>query len=63
MVELEDLVARRDYKINCQKLKNTIGWEAKYSVEDGINELIEKFESMDMDWDSWKYRNNNFKYV
>ena len=54
---------RRDYKINCQKLKNTIGWVAEYSVEDGINELIEKFESMDMDWDSWKYRNNNFKYV
>lgn len=54
---------RRDYKINCQKLKNTIGWEAEYSVEDGINELIEKFESMDMDWDSWKYRNNNFRYV
>jgi len=54
---------RRDYKINCRKLKNTIGWEAEYSVEDGINELIEKFESMDMDWDSWKYRNNNFKYV
>ena len=54
---------RRDYKINCQKLKNTIGWKASYSVEDGINELVEKFETMEMDWDSWKYRNNNFKYV
>lgn len=54
---------RRDYRINCQKLKNTIGWTAKYSVEDGINELVEKFETMDIDWDSWKYRNNNFKYV
>ena len=54
---------RRDYKINCQKLKNIIGWKAQYSVEDGINELVDKFESMDMDWDSWKFRNNNFKYV
>ncbi|MDA3786939.1 MAG: NAD(P)-dependent oxidoreductase [Desulfobacula sp.] len=54
---------RRDYKINCQKIKNIIGWQAQYSVEDGINELVDKFESMDIDWDSWKYRNNNFKYV
>lgn len=54
---------RRDYRINCQKLKNIIGWQAKYSVDDGINELIDKFESMTIDWDSWKYRNNNFKYV
>ena len=54
---------RRDYQINCQRLKNTIGWEALYSVADGINELVEKFESLDLDWTSWKYRNNNFKYI
>jgi len=54
---------RRDYKINCQKLKNTIGWKAEYSVEKGIDELVEKFETMDMDWDSWKFRNNDFRYV
>ncbi|MFO8047858.1 MAG: NAD(P)-dependent oxidoreductase [Desulfosudaceae bacterium] len=54
---------RRDYQINCQRLKNTIGWQAEYSVADGINELVEKFETLDLDWDSWKYRNNNFKYV
>ncbi len=54
---------RRDYRINCQKLKNIIGWQAEYSLEDGINELVDKFEAMDIDWDSWKYRNNNFKYV
>lgn len=54
---------RRDYRINCQKLKNVIGWKARYSVEDGINELVEKFESMDLDWTSWQYRNNNFQYV
>lgn len=54
---------RRDYRINCTKLKNIIGWRAQYSVEDGINELIDRFETRDMDWESWKYRNNNFKYV
>jgi len=54
---------RRDYQINCQRLKNTIGWEARYSVADGINELVEKFETLDLDWESWKYRNNDFKYI
>lgn len=54
---------RRDYKINCQKLKNIIGWKALYSVEDGINEMVDKFESLDMDWESWQFRNNHFKYV
>lgn len=54
---------RRDYKINCQKLKNILGWKALYSVEDGVNELIEKFEALDFDWESWKYRNNKFDYI
>lgn len=54
---------RRDYRINCSRIKNIIGWRAEYSVEQGIDELIEKFSSMDMDLESWKYRNNNFKYV
>ncbi len=53
---------RRDYRINCQRLKNTIGWQAAYSVADGINELVEKFETLDMDWDAWQYRNNDFNY-
>lgn len=54
---------RRDYRINCQKLKNIIGWEAEYSIEDGIKELIEKFETVDLDWESDKYRNSSFKYI
>ena len=54
---------RRDYQINCQKLKNIIGWEAKYSIEDGIKELIEKFESLDWDWDADNYRNSSFQYI
>lgn len=54
---------KRDYRINCYKLKNIIGWEAKYSVEYGIQELIEKFETLDWDWESNKYRNSSFEYI
>jgi len=54
---------RRDYRINCQKLKNIIGWEAEYSVEDGIKELIEKFNVLDLKWDADKYRNSSYEYV
>lgn len=54
---------RRDYRINCQKIKNTIGWEARCSVEEGIKELIDKFKSLDWDWDSAKYRNSSFEYI
>lgn len=54
---------RRDYRINCQKLKNTIGWKSSYSVEDGIKELIKKFKNLDLDWESEKYRNSSFKYI
>jgi len=54
---------RRDYRINCQQLKNIIGWKAKYSVEDGIQEMIEKFETLDLNWDDDKYRNSSFQYI
>jgi nucleoside-diphosphate-sugar epimerase len=54
---------RRDYRINCQKLKNTIGWNANYTVEDGIEELIEKLETLDWDWESEKYRNSTYDYI
>ena len=53
---------RRDYRINCQKIKNVIGWKAQCSVEEGIKELIEKFNSLDLDWESDKYRNSSFDY-
>lgn len=53
---------RRDYRISCQKIKNVIGWKAQNSIEDGIKELIEKLESLDLDWESDKYRNSSFNY-
>ncbi|MDY6986982.1 MAG: NAD-dependent epimerase/dehydratase family protein [Thermodesulfobacteriota bacterium] len=54
---------RRDYRINCQKLNNIIGWKAAYSVREGIEELIEKFDTLDWDWDADKYRNSSFEYT
>lgn len=54
---------RRDYAIGCRKIKNTIGWKAKWSVEDGIKELVEKFETLDINWDDPKYRNGSLKYI
>jgi nucleoside-diphosphate-sugar epimerase len=54
---------RRDYKINCKKLENIVNWKANYSVEEGIKELTEKFETLDWDWESDKYRNASFKYL
>lgn len=54
---------RRDYRINCSKLKNTIGWEAIHSVEDGVKEITEKFKTLDYNWDSEKYKNSSFEYV
>jgi nucleoside-diphosphate-sugar epimerase len=53
---------RRDYQINCQKIRNLLGWKAEYSVDEGIRELIDKFETLDLDWEADKYRNSSFKY-
>ena len=46
-----------------RKIRNIIGWEAQYSVEDGIKELIEKFETLNWDWESDKFRNSSFEYI
>ena len=54
---------RRDYSINCKKIKNTIGWKARWTIEKGIKELIERFETLDYDWEADKYRNSTFKYI
>lgn len=54
---------RRDYRINCQKLKNIIGWKAKYSVEEGIEEMISKFNGLTLNWEDDKYRNSSFQYT
>jgi nucleoside-diphosphate-sugar epimerase len=65
-IEVEYLVDketdRRDYSINCQKIKNIIGWKADWTVEDGIRDMIDHLDSLDWDWASKKYRNSSFDY-
>ncbi len=58
----EKVTDRRDYSINCQKIKNIIGWNNKWTVEEGIRDLIEHLEKYDWDWESKKYRNSAFEY-
>ena len=53
---------RRDYRIDCQKIKNTLDWTANYSVEDGIRELAEKLREAPVDFSQQKYRNNGYDY-
>ena len=53
---------RRDYRINCSRVKNSIGWEAQYSVEDGIKELLEKLNTLDWDWESPRFYNSSYDY-
>lgn len=53
---------RRDYQINCRRFQNTIGWKARYSVQQGIEELLEKLKTLDWDWESDRFRNSSFDY-
>jgi len=53
---------RRDYSINCLKIKNIIGWQSKISVEEGIRDLVSHLENDSLDWDSDLYRNNRRNY-
>ncbi|MFB6357410.1 MAG: NAD-dependent epimerase/dehydratase family protein [bacterium] len=53
---------RRDYSINCELIKNTIGWEADWSVEDGIEHLLEQLQNREWDWESDHFRNSSYDY-
>lgn len=59
----EKATDRRDYSINCNKLKNIIGWKPQWSVEDGIKDLLDKLKTYDWDWEADKYRNSTYEYV
>lgn len=54
---------RRDYRINCQKIKNTLNWQAKYSVSDGIKEMAENIQSTELDLTDKIYRNDSYDYM
>jgi nucleoside-diphosphate-sugar epimerase len=63
VVYKEKQTDRRDYAVNCLKIKNLIGWEPKWPIEDGVKDLIEKLEHLGWDWESGKYRNNSYDYT
>jgi nucleoside-diphosphate-sugar epimerase len=53
---------RRDYRINCQKIKNTLNWSAQYSVDQGVEEMIKNLRENDWDYSEPRFRNNQFDY-
>ncbi len=53
---------KRDYSINCRKIKNGIGWQAQWSVCEGMKDLLKKFETEKYDLQSDKYRNSTYEY-
>ncbi|HTV71948.1 MAG TPA: NAD-dependent epimerase/dehydratase family protein [Rhizobiaceae bacterium] len=58
----EEDTDRRDYKINCQKIKNALNWKAKYSVDQGLEEMIEKLRTQNWDFTQQRFRNVPFDY-
>ncbi|HDQ41907.1 MAG TPA: NAD(P)-dependent oxidoreductase [Desulfonatronum sp.] len=53
---------RRDYRIQCDKIKNCIGWRAEFSVEQGVEEMLDKLNTMGWNWDNPNFRNSSFNY-
>jgi nucleoside-diphosphate-sugar epimerase len=53
---------RRDYRINCRKIENALGWKAQFSVDAGIEELVANFRDSDSDFSDPRYWNNLYDY-
>jgi len=56
------LTDRRDYKIDCTKIKNALNWKAKYSVRDGVVDFVENARKSNLDLTSDRYRNDTYAY-
>jgi nucleoside-diphosphate-sugar epimerase len=54
---------RRDYRINCQLIRNLINWRSTVSVEAGIAEMIEHFSKSNIDLDRIEHGNAQFQYA
>lgn len=54
---------RRDYRIGCTKIKNGLNWKAKFSVRDGINDIIQNLKAGTIDPTDPKHRNDQTDYV
>ncbi len=59
----EENTDRRDYRISCNKIKNSLNWRAAYSVEDGIREMVENLRDGKIEATAPQYWNNQFEYV
>ncbi len=54
---------RRDYKINCNLIRNVLDWERSYSVEDGITDMIENLRKSGLEFDPLVHGNAAYDYV
>lgn len=62
LIDEGDNTDRRDYRINCRKINNALGWRAQYTVEQGIAEMVEKFGNSGLDFTEPKYWNDRYDY-
>ena len=53
---------RRDYRIDCQKIKNALNWSAKVTVPEGVAELVERLKNTTEDVQATNLRNDGFEY-
>ncbi len=54
---------RRDYKINCNLIRNVLDWECRFSVQDGIADIIENLKKTPLKFDPLKHGNAAYDYV
>jgi len=58
----EHTTDRRDYRIQCRRLPNTLNWRARYDVSAGIRELVDKLSAGAADPSDPSWRNDRFTY-
>lgn len=62
LIDAEGDTDRRDYRINCRKINNALGWRAKHTVEQGVAEMVTNFQSSNGDFSAPKYWNHLYDY-
>ncbi|WP_290596906.1 hypothetical protein [Archaeoglobus sp. JdFR-39] len=54
----------RNYRVSFDKINYVLGWEAKWSLEDGIKEMKWEIEKLGgVDYRDPKYRNSDYPYM
>ena len=54
---------RRDYRVNCQRIRNLLNWKPHISVEMGIEEMIQIIKQNDIVCNPLKHRNDARAYT